>query len=148
MAISFGFKDNMRHLDLHVQHNESKPLHSHGLVCGKLSTNQYYFFFCQVRGPVRSETVAFCMGLGRRAHLSAQQMESFCLSSASLSTLQTWCFLISFIITTGKSVGFWNWEIVLDTASSQDLNAFFSTFSVTLSDIISCYGPSKKQTNK
>lgn len=83
------------------------------------------FVSCQVRGAVRSETVAFCTGLGRRAHHNAQQMESFCLSSASLSTLQTWCFLISFIVITGKRAGFWNREAILHTSSSQCLAAYF-----------------------
>lgn len=82
------------------------------------------FVSLQVQATVRSETVAFCMGLGRRAHHSAQQMEIFCLSSASLSTLQTWCFLISFIVIIGKSTGFWNTKPILHISSSHYLTAF------------------------
>lgn len=105
----------------------------------------------QVQGTVRSETVVFCMDLGRRAHHNAQQTESFCPSSASLSTLQTWCFLILFIVITGKSADFWNRKAILHTSSSHCLTAFFFFFHTKpfFCDCTWCYfllmnGPSKK----
>lgn len=83
----------MMHLSAPAQYNECNPLFTTGWPFSYLwevnAQINMTSFPHQVQGTVRSEIVASCTGLGRRAHHSAQQMESFCLSSASLSTQQT-----------------------------------------------------------
>lgn len=57
----------MRHLGLHVQHNESRPLPTHGLVCGKLSTNKYYFFFLLGPGTCEIRDRRILHGVGEKS---------------------------------------------------------------------------------